>query len=150
MRETDVDDSHNSFVHMAVNNIALVGFASTTSHWMVVSESRVAPSLPESTTLYHFIAYYLSAGTFASLISHIFSARFIWPRLVGKSLSKTTRVILPALGASGAVYACLGLTAMAFPTGEVSLLFLPFTMHVSTAFMGLVAFDAIGAVTAWR
>src|SRR6266849_5834723 len=140
-------------------------------------EQLHAPShLKESTATYHFLAIYLScayppsfdppyltvilhaAGLFSSLVSHLFTTRFIYPRLLSKlvqpektgspglidkissSLASAAKssarpattnaaaaapTILPSLGASGAIYSIVVMSALAFPDAEVSLLFPP-------------------------
>ncbi|KAH9987133.1 hypothetical protein BJV74DRAFT_774361 [Russula compacta] len=76
--------SHSSFMHLAFNCMALTSFASATSTWMTREQVQAPSHLRESTAIYHFLALYLSAGLFSSLVSHFVTARFIYPRLVSK------------------------------------------------------------------
>lgn len=58
-----------------------------------------------------------SAGLVASAASHAYSVRVLLPRLVkATATGAIARPILPSLGASGAIYGCLSITALAFPT----------------------------------
>ena len=99
------------------------------------------------------------------------AARILYPRLVSqltKASSATTvasafskpaisaaarpiRDILPSLGASGAIYAAVSLTALGFPDSEVSLIFLPGILIPSQAAVGgLVCLDILGVIRGWR
>lgn len=63
----------------------------------------------------------------------------------------TTKTILPSLGASGAIYAAVTLTAMAFPHTEIALMIPPsFPIPIQWGVGGLVAIDIIGALRGWR
>jgi hypothetical protein len=96
-----------------------------------------------------------AAGLFSSLVSHVVTARLIYPRLVSKlaqpgetsspgmihrissnlsSVSKSNArtdatpakpTILPSLGASGAIYSSVIVSSFAFPQAELSLVFPP-------------------------
>ncbi|KAJ2702674.1 hypothetical protein FB645_004209 [Coemansia sp. IMI 203386] len=115
--------SHREIWHFLFNSIALVSFGTSLADIMG----------PE-----HFTAFYLSAGVFSSLASHLLSP--LRPAL-----------ILPSLGASGAVYAVVGSVMMLFPHSKIALIFLPFLpMTISQAFPALMAYDLAGAVLGWR
>lgn len=59
--------------------------------------------------------------------------------------------ILPSLGASGAIYSAVTLTALAFPNTEIALLFPPsFPIPIQWGVGGLLAIDVIGALRGWR
>lgn len=118
------------------------------------------------------------AGTFASLVSHAASTKLTYPRLVKQLASpaalvpkaetwaaslaaassisattalKTTPSILPSLGASGAVYACLTLTASAFPDSKIALAVPPsYPLNIQYGMGGLVCLDLIGVIRGWR
>ena len=162
-----------------------------------------APShLKESTATYHFLALYLScayppsldppyltvifnaAGLFSSLVSHLVTTRFIYPRLLTKlvqpektgspgvidkfssSLSSAAKssarpaatdaataapTILPSLGASGAIYSTIVMSALAFPDAEVALVFPPTpSFPIEYGACGLVLLDCIGILRGWR
>ncbi|KAI0251414.1 hypothetical protein BJV78DRAFT_1126222 [Lactifluus subvellereus] len=76
--------SHSSFIHLLFNCMALTSFASATSIWMTLEQANAPSHLRESTATYHFLALYLSSGLFSSLVSHVATARLIYPRLVSK------------------------------------------------------------------
>lgn len=59
--------------------------------------------------------------------------------------------ILPSLGASGAIYAAVTLTALAFPHTEISLMFPPtFPIPIQWGVGSLIALDVVGALRGWR
>jgi rhomboid-like protein len=59
--------------------------------------------------------------------------------------------ILPSLGASGAIYAAVTMTALGFPDSEVSLLFLPMVAVPAQWGVGaLVLLDITGILRGWR
>lgn len=63
----------------------------------------------------------------------------------------TKRTILPSLGASGAIYSAVTLTAMAFPHTEIALMIPPsFPIPIQWGVGGLVAIDILGAMRGWR
>ena len=112
---------------------------------------------------------FCSAGLFSSLVSHVVSARLFFPRLLaearaskaaeelvhsagtafrrvgstarGTARSGPTRDILPSLGASGAIYATVTMTALAYPDAQVFLLFPPIPLPITWGVGGLVLMD---------
>ena len=65
--------------------------------------------------------------------------------------TKEAPSILPSLGASGAIYAAVTYTALAFPETSISLLFPPtppFPIQMGVG--GFVLLDIIGAIRGWR
>ncbi|ESK94873.1 hypothetical protein Moror_14146 [Moniliophthora roreri MCA 2997] len=183
--------SHQSFMHLAFNCLALEGFGAAASTYLNKSISQEAPDKLESTSNYHFMAFYLSAGLFASLVSHVVSVKLKYPRIIAQlsSPSNTTKVtdtwasavaasaantprslfstkvpsataaaavsaserIVPSLGASGAIYACVTMTALAFPQAQISLIIPPwYPIDIQTGVAGLVALDIIGIARGWR
>lgn len=182
--------SHASIIHLVFNCMALTSFASAAGNWMG-HEQRSTSELQEATEIYHFYAFFISAGLFSSLVSHVVSARFRFPRLVAQlarkppseatartsaaatltssltSVAKTpppvtgavaaaeaatpAAAILPSLGASGAVYASVILSALAFPNAEVSLVFPPTgSIPIGYGVGGLLLLDCVGALRGWR
>ena len=141
----------------------------------------------EATAAYHFVSFFIAAGLFSGLVSHVATAKILYPRLI-KQLStlrlptkpetwagalaaasstpaaaanaaataanaagKTLPTILPSLGASGAIYACLTMTALAFPESQVALFIPPsYPIDIQTAVGGLVLMDMIGILRGWR
>ncbi|ORX67779.1 rhomboid-domain-containing protein [Linderina pennispora] len=114
--------SHREVWHFAFNTIALMSFGSAVADRMGAEQ---------------FTAFYLSAGVISSLANHVLSPL-------------RPLAILPALGASGAVYAVVGATMMYFPNSQIALIFLPFLpFTISQAFPLLMAYDLAGAVLGW-
>uniref|UniRef100_A0A0W0EYY9 Peptidase S54 rhomboid domain-containing protein n=1 Tax=Moniliophthora roreri TaxID=221103 RepID=A0A0W0EYY9_MONRR len=186
-----VNECVQSFMHLAFNCLALEGFGAAASTYLNKSISQEAPDKLESTSNYHFMAFYLSAGLFASLVSHVVSVKLKYPRIIAQlsSPSNTTKVtdtwasavaasaantprslfstkvpsataaaavsaserIVPSLGASGAIYACVTMTALAFPQAQISLIIPPwYPIDIQTGVAGLVALDIIGIARGWR
>lgn len=109
-------------------------------------------------------------------MSHIATARIKFPRVVKELASRahtkevveaernglsrwsmlqkssiTPSAILPSLGASGAVYSTLVVTALAFPDTHVGLTLLPLpSFPIYYGVGGLVAMDLIGVMRGWR
>jgi rhomboid-like protein len=159
---------------------------SSASHFLSKQQENGSSGLQESTATYHFLAFYLSgisylpspsfiyihictAGLFSSLVSHIVTARILFPRLVAKLAStpvasasttattargfntKAASEILPSLGASGAIYSTLMVSAMAFPALHVTLIIPPwFTIPIQWGVGGVVLMDCVGALRGWR
>ncbi|EFP94022.2 uncharacterized protein PGTG_19769 [Puccinia graminis f. sp. tritici CRL 75-36-700-3] len=128
---------NNLFPHHLLTwyiNLALYSIGSTAhdflTHRLRASRDVDPVRIPESTPTYHFLAFYVFAGLAASFGSHAYSLLIRAPRLLKwrQGLSKSSTPpspILPSLGASGAIYGCLTMTALAFPEAHVSLIFLP-------------------------
>lgn len=59
--------------------------------------------------------------------------------------------IVPSLGASGAVYACVTLTALGFPDTAISLIFPPtYPIPIQWGVGCMVGIDLLGVVFKWR
>lgn len=58
--------------------------------------------------------------------------------------------ILPSLGASGAIYAMVTMTALAFPDAQVFLLFPPIPLPITYGVGGMVAMDILGVLRGWK
>ncbi|WVO17103.1 hypothetical protein L204_104792 [Cryptococcus depauperatus] len=151
--------SHQSFAHFAFNSFALFSFG--TAAFAFLSSSPSLPSLATSTQSPHFFAFLLLAGLFSSLSSHLYTNIFRLPGLL-RAISHPARIstpqalahqaaILPSLGASGAIYAALTMTACAFPDSSVGIIFIPFVaIPIGWGVFGMVMVDAIGLIRGWR
>ncbi|GAA5877706.1 hypothetical protein JCM3774_006650 [Rhodotorula dairenensis] len=142
--------SHRTLTHLGFNSIALFSFSSATFAALSHADSDL---LPRSTSRYEFLALFATAGVVSALASHVWFSRVIARGLFKRGL--TTRevrgAVLPSLGASGAVYALVSLTALSFPSTSVSLIFLPFfPIPIGLATSALVAVDLIGLFRGWR
>jgi rhomboid-like protein len=59
--------------------------------------------------------------------------------------------ILPSLGASGAIYSCVIITALGFPEAQVSLFIPPtYPIPIQWGVGGLLALDITGVLRGWR
>jgi rhomboid-like protein len=116
---------------------------------------------------------FFEAGLFSGLVSHVAASKILFPRLVNqytasaviknspaasaisstvvKTATAAPREILPSLGASGAIYAAVTVSALAFPDAQVSLIFPPFiSLPIQAGVGGLVMLDMIGIIRGWR
>lgn len=110
-----------------------------------------------------------SAGLFSGLVSHAVSAKILYPQflahlskqaavrsspaasaVVGSVAEQAPRKILPSLGASGAIYAAVTLTALAFPDAQVQPIFVPISLPITTGVGALVVADIVGALRGWK
>jgi rhomboid-like protein len=112
---------------------------------------------------------------FSGLVSHVVSAKFRFPRLVAQlaaivpktetwaaAVATSTKAvqhvpkkkvmdILPSLGASGAIYAAVTMTALAFPDSQVALFIPPsYPINIQVGVGGLLLLDCIGVLRGWR
>ncbi|CAH7686914.1 hypothetical protein BY996DRAFT_4580425 [Phakopsora pachyrhizi] len=152
--------SHSTLLHFGFNMLALYSIGSTAhdslTHRLRASRDVDPVRIPESTPTYHFLAFYLFAGLAAGMGSHALSLLIRAPRLIkwrqGVLKSSTPPIpILPSLGASGAIYGCLTMTALAFPEAHVSLIFLPWIpIKIGNAVFFAVMLDFIGVIRSWR
>ena len=118
------------------------------------------------------------AGLFSGLVSHVVSAKLRYPRLVSELASSANVVkkpdtwaaavavssgsarvaaakkipdILPSLGASGAIYGAVTLTALAFPESQVALFIPPsYPISIQWGVGGLLLMDIMGVLRGWR
>lgn len=146
--------SHKAPAHFLFNNLALwsVGASALTALAVQQVWRSRKQSVPDANPMPQFLAFFVTAGTFASLASHLVTATR-WrlgstilrdatralPRAsssVRAQLHSTARIASVALmqlaqraslGSSGAIYAAFVLSACAYPQASISILFLPFT-----------------------
>ncbi|KAJ7668330.1 hypothetical protein B0H17DRAFT_1087787 [Mycena rosella] len=146
--------SHESFIHLLFNSMALTSFAATTGYYLSTEQAAGGSNRLESTAGYHFLAFFITAGLFSSLASHV-----LRNRLYDQFLARISRVgkaggVLPhiggSLGASGAIYATVTLTALAFPSIYVSPIFLPISIPIQIGVCGMILLDVVGFVRGWR
>jgi len=152
--------SHQGLLHVGFNMFALVSFGSAAFDWLGTQQINHRDREPESTWMYHAYAFYLLGGIFSSLLSHVVASRFRFPRIVaalttgsgatGAAAASATS-ILPSLGASGAIYATVTLSALAIPEASVAFIFLPWVqIPISAGVGGLVLLDMVGVWRGWR
>ncbi|KAF8892123.1 hypothetical protein BD779DRAFT_1511007 [Infundibulicybe gibba] len=170
--------SHRTFIHLLFNCLALESFGSGAYYYLTREQAKTSPPQLESTGAWHFLAFFISAGLFSGLVSHVVAAKFQYPRLIAQLSSASTirkptdtwaaaiassssratsssapavREILPSLGASGAVYAAVTLTALAFPESQVALFIPPsYPISIQWGVGGMVALDILGVLRGWR
>ncbi|OCF30911.1 rhomboid-like protein [Kwoniella heveanensis BCC8398] len=151
--------SHQSLPHLAFNSFALFSFGAASYQYL--STSPTLPALNSSSHTPHFLAFLLTAGLFSSLSSHLWTNIVRLPSLMRTlrhpariSSAKTIMVhqgFLPSLGASGAIYGALTLTACAYPDSNVGIIFIPFvSIPIGMGVAGMVALDLVGLFRGWR
>jgi rhomboid-like protein len=92
--------SHQGFLHLAFNMFGLWTFGSLVHDSLGSREE--------------FLAFYTSAGVISAFASHALSLRTMLPS-----------AIVASLGASGALFACLGAVTIMHPHIQVGILFIP-------------------------
>ncbi|XP_072297539.1 presenilin-associated rhomboid-like protein A, mitochondrial [Eucyclogobius newberryi] len=114
--------SHYSIIHMMANMYVLWTFSS---------------GLVSLLGKEQFLAFYLSAGVLASMVSYM--------------CKSATRRFHPSLGASGAVMAVLAAVCTTVPEAKLGIIFLPMvTLSAGHVLKALVAFDTAGLFLGWR
>ncbi|KAF8869700.1 hypothetical protein CPB85DRAFT_1446683 [Mucidula mucida] len=172
--------SHRSFMHLLLNCLALEGFGASAAAYLNTAQGKAAPDGQlEATPYFYFGAFYLTAGAFSSFVSHVVSCRIRYPRLVAQlssptsipkvtdtwaaavsstatgtaasTTAKAAPTILPSLGASGAIYSCVTLTALAYPNSQIALSIPPsYPINIQWGVGGMVLLDFIGILRGWR
>ncbi|PWY96992.1 hypothetical protein BCV70DRAFT_203259 [Testicularia cyperi] len=143
--------SHQGGLHFLFNNFALWSIGGSA----LIYASHInygQPLVPEASRTPHFLSFFATAGVFAATVSHIAtSIRFRRVAAIrGIEHAMATVGRQRSLGASGAVYAALVMSACAFPDARVSLIFLPFvSMPIGYGVGGLVLVDMAGVVLRW-
>ncbi|KAG0225330.1 hypothetical protein BGW41_004728 [Actinomortierella wolfii] len=117
--------SHQHLWHFGLNMFALYSFGQ---------------SLHDHMRREQFLAFYLTAGMTASLASHLFTVA-----------STPWLAMVPSLGASGALFACVSSTAFMHPDTSVFLIFLPFfPIKIPFALGAMMGLDLVGIIRGWR
>jgi len=90
------------------------------------------------------VIFYLLSGIFASIV-YVISRNIMW-LIHGSTLPGGGEVFMPAVGASGAVIAFVGMVAMLYPRSDV-LLFFVIPMKIKTAVYGFGIFETFNLLT---
>ncbi|CDZ98752.1 Integral membrane protease of the rhomboid family involved in different forms of regulated intramembrane proteolysis [Phaffia rhodozyma] len=162
--------AHSEFWHFGFNMFALWSFMPSCYAFLVHGDRHALSSFPgmaESTAIYHLAAFYVAAGIFASLGSHLYVNLFTLPRFLSSlrqsallhtplprlsllALARQTGNV-PTLGASGALYAIFALSALSFPHASVGVIFLPFvSLPITWGFGAMIGFDILGLIRGWK
>lgn len=100
---------------------------------------------------FHSIAFFISCGICANLIPHYIRLLSIRSRLLMLSTASSALIPLPGLGASGALYSCIVVEAMAHPDQQIALIFLPFVgIPIIYGVSGMITLDTVGVLRGWR
>ncbi|KAJ7043586.1 hypothetical protein C8F04DRAFT_1072638 [Mycena alexandri] len=142
--------SHHGGFHLLFNSMALLSFGAAAGNFLYARQAQLPSNPLESTSAYHFLAFFISAGVFASLGSHAIRVR-MYDAFVRTFPATAARPrINGSLGASGAIYACVTLSALAFPDARVAPLFVPFSVPIQTGVGALMLLDVVGVLRGWR
>ncbi|KFH71683.1 hypothetical protein MVEG_01978 [Podila verticillata NRRL 6337] len=117
--------SHQHFWHFGLNMFALHSFA---------------VPLHDAMGMEQFLAFYITTGVTASLVSHLFTvSRLAWTQMI------------PSLGASGALFGCVSSTAYMYPDASVYIIFLPFLpIKIPVALGAMMGLDLVGIIKNWK
>jgi len=118
---------HGSITHLAFNMLTLESFMPLVGNDRIFNQS-----IP------HLLAFYLSAGI-ASSYAQVLSCKI-----------KPTRLAVPFLGASGAIFALMGLFTVQNPDAQFNLFFIPYAISAPKLMGALMAFDAIGVIKGFK
>ncbi|KAJ7504403.1 hypothetical protein B0H11DRAFT_1710157, partial [Mycena galericulata] len=149
--------SHQGFFHLLFNSMALTSFGYAAGEYLDQQQANGPSNRLESNSAFHFFAFFVSAGLFSSLASHVVRVKAY--NLLLSTLSKSPQSgahlnIRPdiggSLGASGAIYAAVTLSALANPNAKVSPVFLPLPIPIQYGVGGMVMLDIIGLLRGWR
>lgn len=111
--------SHQNFWHFAINNFVLLQFAGPLATLMGTTG---------------FLSFYLDSCVLSSLGSMLIPLLLRRPQM------------LPSLGASGAVFSCLGVFCYIYPDARLALWFIPLPVGAWTVFVLTTAFNVFAAV----
>ena len=121
-------------------------FVATKLHYprLVAQLSSSVPSIPKTETWAHAVASATAASTTRNVANKAASS-------TAAAAATTVPPILPSLGASGAIYAAVTMTALAFPDSQVALFIPPsYPINIQYGVGGLIALDLIGIMRGWR
>jgi membrane associated rhomboid family serine protease len=121
--------SHQEIWHLLLNQVAFVSFG-----------SLVCDTVGRE----HFISLYISAACVTSLASAT-ATQF----LVSRRIYDYSHLTRGTLGASGVIYAMLGISALIYPDMRIGIILLPFSFPVKYAFPALCAVDMAGIIAKW-
>ncbi|KAJ7155427.1 hypothetical protein C8R43DRAFT_884689 [Mycena crocata] len=146
---------HGDIFHIVLNSMALLSFGAITGRYLNSQHRQGLSNRLESTTAYHFFAFFVAAGLFSSLASHMLRVKLYDAAIASIKSGKlatngASDIVRGSLGASGAIYAAVTLTAMAFPNLHVSPIFVPVSVPIQYGVGGMVMLDIIGLLRGWR
>ncbi|UZJ53431.1 hypothetical protein CBS101457_002751 [Exobasidium rhododendri] len=147
--------SHYGLLHFLFNNVALwsFGVAAFFHPAFYAGKDGKGRHTPEASIVPHIMAFFATAGVFSALLSHMVTAvrfRALAAKL-GTDLAKFAIGRRGSLGASGAVYSLIVMTAIGFPEAQISLIFLPmFPISIGLGVGAMVCVDIMGALLRWK
>ncbi|KAI0434465.1 hypothetical protein F5Y09DRAFT_337687 [Xylaria sp. FL1042] len=112
---------HGGLVHLGLNLYGMFYFMPSAAQSPIFKDSSA-----------HLTAFYLSAGVLSSLAQHMTA---IWPR---------RNIYMSSMGASGALFALVGIVGVSFPHTQIGIIFLPGSLPIGQAMACIALFDAIG------
>ncbi|KAF7309810.1 Rhomboid domain-containing protein [Mycena indigotica] len=85
---------------LGLNLLFLDGFGSSAAFHLTQRQERIPDSQLEATSRYHFLAFFVSAGLFAALASHIVHVKVLYPRLISRLSASSPATSKPDTWAS--------------------------------------------------
>lgn len=141
--------SHAGLAHLFFNCYAIYSFAGFAfAHPRFLRDANGKHLHTAEASLWpQFLAFFLTAGMFASLSSHIVH-RIMFEqarRTLGEQAARLSIGRIPSLGSSGSGYAIVSMFALAFGRdAEIGIPFLPIHAPAQDFFACLVALDLLG------
>lgn len=115
--------SHMGPLHFLLNNAVLWSFGASALmiHSFHAGEDGKGKHTPESSLGPHFWAFFATAGVFSGLVAHLLTAASFRMLATGRGLqfARTNIGRIGSLGASGAVYSVVVMSALAIPQSRI-------------------------------
>ncbi|TFY72195.1 hypothetical protein EVG20_g817 [Dentipellis fragilis] len=159
--------SHETLLDLFASTLLLYTSSRAASVWMEQEQDQPG-HLNEGRSIYHVLAFFISANLFSSLFFHLTATRILYPRMVkqlAQNMSKpgtsplagtgTPRVLQdsnpPFSGSIGAVFAGFTMMALMVPGAPIYPPSLPeLSFPFAYCMGGVILFDCIGALRGWR
>ena len=122
--------SHQGGLHFLFNMVAIATIS-----------PQIAIFLSDS----EYFAFYLTAAAVSSLVGFALTSVFSYRN------NRAAQLLIPSLGASGAVFAIFAASSLCFPDNKYRILFIPYDIPASTLLPIAAAVDVVGLVyNMWR
>ncbi|KIJ55196.1 hypothetical protein M422DRAFT_219751 [Sphaerobolus stellatus SS14] len=91
--------SHAALIHLLLNNVALGSFGPFAMRYLTESQEGY---MPESTSMFHFLSFFITAGVFSSFLANAVRIRLFYPRLIKSLISPQSAAATTAAATSSA------------------------------------------------
>jgi rhomboid-like protein len=143
-------------MHFGFNMFAMYGFAPIAFDYLKRQRIFGYPNTNDMGSMNidstpYYVAFFLTCGVLANLAPHYITLLASRSPALMRSSAAAALIPRPGLGASGAVYSCLAISAFAHPQHSVALIFLPMVpIPIGLGFPAIVCVDAIGILRGWQ